>query len=153
VLLGALLCVLFVLSNLTEEGKKIKASTPSFVRKLFYAAFLTGGYGAAVVWYLKNNISSLLINYWEAVLAYSVASVAVGLFATRWMRKNEEKKHFLTVVVKWIIRLTGVVLVYNSFASPLVSAVALVVLALFYVLYSINKWIVRKVFAKKVKSN
>eukprot|EP01039_Chlorochromonas_danica_P004828 gene4829-5293_t len=115
-----------------------------------FAALLLS-YGAAVVWYLQQHLRSLLVQYWEAVLIYLFSTASLGAIATRLLRNNEATKHFVTVLVKWIIRLAGVVAIYNSFPSPLYSLASMAVLAVLYILYEVRKLALRSRNKKKAE--
>jgi hypothetical protein len=110
---------------------------------------LSGTYGAGLIWFLKNNLIEILINYWEYLVIYTIVLSLIGLFAIRLSRGHETSKHLLTVSVKWLIRFLGVILVYNASASPLSSLLMLFCLFFLYFFYALNKWVFGKLFSKK----
>jgi hypothetical protein len=84
-----------------------------------------------------------------------VAFMAIsGILFTFIVRKNESIKHYFRVLVKWLIRLSGCVLIYNSFASPLVSTMFFLLLAVAYIVRTFIKYtkkMVTSMFSKKDK--
>lgn len=111
---------------------------------------LSGGYGASAVYFLKNNLKEIMLHYWEFVLGYVVVMTLLGLLATRMIRGGADSKHFMVVVVKWLIRLLAVAAIFNATASPLGSLFSLVVLVVVYLAYELKKrW--SKSADKKVK--
>lgn len=56
------------------------------------------------------------------------------------LRSDAKKKHSIAVAAKWVLRAVGVIVVYNSSASPLGAVLLLAVLLGVYVVYSLLKW-------------
>ena len=119
------------------------------MRDIFFILLLTGSYGASLVWYLKNYLSKVIVNYWEYLLAYVIVFGFIGLFFTRMMRGNENTKHLYTVSVRWLIRLVSIVFLYNSFSSPFISLLIVFILMIFYIIYALHKWTLKKIFNKR----
>ena len=57
----------------------------------------------------------------------------------RFIRNMEGSKHFLRVSVKWLLRLCGIILIFNSTASPMLSLGALGILAVLYFGHLVSK--------------
>ena len=110
-----------------------------------------GSYLATILYYLRTHFQESILQYWEIVLGYLATSSLLGLGFVRLVRSNETAKHFMVVVVKWCVRIIAVVLVYNSFASPLASLVALASLTICYIAYALQKWVVKGITGKKEK--
>jgi len=117
---------------------------------LVFLFFFIGSYLAAVIWFLKTNWQLLLLSYWEFIILYIVLFVFLGLLTVRFIRGNEDNKHIFVVIVKWFIRLTGVMLVYQSSSSPLGSMLFIILLFVTYILYSFYKWVLMRLFTKKI---
>lgn len=56
----------------------------------------------------------------------------MGMSFVRLVRNMEGSKHVLRVGVKWLLRIAGVIFIFNCTASPLVSLGALGVLSVLY---------------------
>jgi hypothetical protein len=149
-LVGALvLSFLYVAFNLGRKEKK----GSNFMRDSAILLFFGGGYGAGLVYLLRENFNTLLLQYWEVTMAYLVVSSCLGLYVTRLIRGNDVSKHSLTTAVKWFLRLIGTMLIYNAFPSPLVSILAVTVLAILYFFHMVGKWITGLLTKKKAKKN
>ena len=103
-----------------------------------------------MLWFLKNHWQILLLSYWEFVIVYIVLFLLLGLLLVRLIRGNEDSKHMYVVIVKWFIRLSGAVLVYQSLSSPLGSMLLITLLSLNYIIYSFHKWVIVRLVTKKI---
>ncbi len=112
----------------------------TFVRSLFVALLLSGMYFTTLVYYLRAHWQQIVLHYWEYVLGYLVCSGVAGMVYMQVLRNDDKMKHSIAVAVKWALRVVGVVVVYNSSASPLGSVLLLSVLLVVYVVYSALKW-------------
>lgn len=141
--MGGVLILFLLLVNYIVRARNQVASA---VRNVSIALLVSGVYGAALLWYLRNNWHTLALHYWEYVLCYIVVSAVVGLVVVQILRKDERQKHQLVVVAKWIIRTVGVVLLYNASASPLGSLVLISTTTGLYIMYVVYKWVFSKLF-------
>ena len=149
VTLGAVILLSIVINRLVGGGKR--DFTQAIIRNGSAFLFFTGSYAAGVIWFVKNNWQMLLLSYWEFIAVYIVLFMLLGLLLVRFVRGNEGSKHVFVVIVKWFIRLAGVILVYQSSSSPLGSMALISILSAIYVIYTFHKWTIAKLFAKKVK--
>ena len=62
-----------------------------------------------------------------------------GLTFVRFIRNMEGSKHVLRVSVKWLLRLSGLIFIFNSSASPMLSLYALCTLFAAYLGYVLIK--------------
>jgi len=150
ILLGTYLLRSLLLPSLMPKGHS--SLGPIVLSSILGLVFL-GSFGATLVWYIKNTLrlSVLALENWEISAAYlAVASIA-GLWVTRTLRADESSKRSLILCVKWVLRLLGTVLVYSSFASPLMSAAAVGILSVLYLLYAFDKFVLVK-FLKRSKN-
>ena len=116
-------------------------------------------YCVAVAFVSSLSITMILItaifmqlNFNQGYVAFMAIS---GILFTFIVRKNESIKHYFRVLVKWLIRLGGGVLIYNSFASPLVSTMFFILLAVAYIVRTFVKYtkkVVTSMFSKKDKN-
>ena len=81
---GLLLTVLYI-ANVILSPKNIdrKRSTGGIIRSSVLALFLTGGYGAGLVWFLKHKLKALVLQHWEFCLAYLGLFCVLGLVGVR----------------------------------------------------------------------
>lgn len=149
---------LLLLSNMLSKSKFFQYTTGSFIFIIggivvisiylnrwlsnkgsnignFLTLVLTGTY----IWTLKTNLKMLILNYWEYVLGYIVTMILSGIITIGITRSFESSKHILRISVKWILRLQGVILVYNAFSSPIISIFALSLLCVLYLIGAVMK--------------
>lgn len=72
----------------------------------------------------------------------------LGSVVTYYFRKDDSLKHTLGVFDRWLIRLAGVIVIYNSTASPMVACVFFAGLVLVYVMRAALKSLGRTLFGK-----
>lgn len=104
-------------------------------------SFVYTSYGAAIIYFIKENLKSILIHYWEFTLLYISFFGLLGIGATRWMRSYDESKHILMVTVRWIVRLIGLILIYNSTASPMISILYITSFVIIYMIRTFFKFV------------
>lgn len=75
----------------------------------------------------------------------------VGLTFVRFVRNMEGSKHVLRVSVKWLLRFSGLVFIFNSSASPMISLYALCTLFVVYLGYVLLKSVRGSSKKKKMK--
>ena len=75
----------------------------------------------------------------------------MGMSFIRLVRGVEGSKHVLRVGVKWLLRLSGLVFIFNCTASPLLSLAAMGVLFLFYVIHVAVKGLRQSAARKEIK--
>lgn len=68
-----------------------------------------------------------------------IIMAVLGLSFIRFIRNMDNSKHLLRVCVKWLLRLAGVIFVWKSTASPMLSLIAMVVLLVVYIVYAFSK--------------
>ena len=150
VTLGTSILLSIIINRLIGSGYKKKDYAQTIIKNVSLFLFFTGGYAAGVVWFLKNHWQMLLLSYWEFVIVYIVLFLLLGLLLVRLIRGNEDSKHMYVVIVKWFIRLSGAVLVYQSSSSPLGSMLLIILLSLSYIIYSFHKWVIARLVTKKI---
>ena len=136
-MLGGVLILFMLAGNYLISARNQYAT---FIRSLFVALLLSGMYFTTLVYYLRSHWQQIVLHYWEYVLGYLVCSGVAGMVYMQVLRNDDKMKHSIAVAVKWALRLIGVVVVYNSSASPLGSVLLLAVLLVVYVVYSALKW-------------
>jgi len=104
-------------------------------------SFVYTSYGAATIYFIKENLKLILINYWEFTLVYICFFGLLGIGATRWMRSNDDSKHMLIVTVRWIVRLIGIILIYNSTASPTIAMIYIISFCILYLIRTLFKFV------------
>ena len=149
VTLGTSILLSIIINRLIGSNYK-KDYSQAIIKNVSVFLFFTGSYAAGVVWFLKNNWQMLLLSYWEFVIVYIVLFLLMGLLLVRLLRGNEDSKHIYVVIVKWFIRLTGTVLVYQSSSSPLGSMLFIGLLSLSYTIYSFHKWVIARFVTKRM---
>lgn len=112
---------------------------------------LSGGYGLTLFWLLRKFLKTILLRYWEFAMLYVVVAAIVGALFARMLRSFEETKHLVRVGVKWLLRLGGVVCVFNATASPFVSLLFVVSLLVGYAIYETTKNLRRNALKRKQK--
>jgi NEMP family len=132
---GLLILILFVGRRFTHRHTDVS----SYLTGTGVIGLLVGGYGASVVWLLRSYMRTLLLKHWEFVFLYIGISGFTGVMFVAFMRRHEETKHFLRISAKWVLRLIGIVLVFNGSASPLVSTVYVLAVAFAYIIAYIRK--------------
>ena len=137
--LGTSILLSIIINRLIGSGYKKEDYAQTIIKNVSLFLFFTGGYAAGVVWFLKNHWQMLLLSYWEFVIVYIVLFLLLGLLLVRLIRGNEDSKHMYVVIVKWFIRLSGAVLVYQSLSTPLGSMLFITLLSLSYIIYSFHK--------------
>lgn len=152
VTLGTSILISIIINRLLGSSNNYKGKdySQAIIKNIGVFLFFTGSYAAGVVWFLKNNWQMLLLSYWEFVVVYIVLFLLLGLLLVRLVRGNEDSKHMYVVIVKWFIRITGAVLVYQSSSSPLGSILLITLLSLSYIIYSFHKWVITRLFTKKI---
>lgn len=116
---------------------------PRLTKSAFTSLILFSGYGAGIMYYLKNNIKQLLLNKLEYVLIYVSSMLVVGFIAIKLCLSRKDSKRSLRVGIKWLIRLAGITLLYNSTSSPLASVCILLICSLLYFFYSLVKLVTK----------
>lgn len=89
-------------------------------------------------WQFRHWIQRLP-HHVELSAGYVVLAAFLGMSAIRYLRIDVWRKHALNVSVKWVLRSVTLTLLYNGFASPLHSIVALGVSAAVYIAYAVVK--------------
>lgn len=149
-IVGGLLVVVLFLSKRIVFGSKNQGMSTQ-LGGMF--ALITGSYGATIMWFLRTYFRSICLKYPEVGMVYIVSMIFSGLSFIRLLRKNDDLKHVLRVSVKWLLRLFGIVFIFNSTASPMISLLFLVVLFVFYIIHMISKWLNSRLMkeVKKIK--
>lgn len=101
---------------------------------LLFLSFISGA-AFAVSFELHKNAAV----HWEWTAGYMLISSFVGMLFIRRIRGDEDSKHSLMVTVKWVLRSIAIVIIYNSFSSPLHSLLSMTVMFIVYILYSFQK--------------
>jgi hypothetical protein len=99
-------------------------------------------YGASLIYFLREHFQALVLQYWEAVVAYITAAMILGLGFTRVVRGNEGSKHLLVVGVKWLIRIAATIVMYDAFSSSFMSLMAMGCIMAMYIVYLLTKWVI-----------
>lgn len=149
VTLGTSILLSIIINRLIGSNYK-KDYSQAIIKNVSVFLFFTGSYAAGVVWFVKNNWQMLLLSYWEFVIVYIVLFLLIGLLLVRLLRGNEDSKHIYVVIVKWFIRITGAVLVYQSSSSTLGSMLFIALLSLSYIIYSFHKWVIARLVTKRM---
>ena len=126
---GLLLLLLFLSRRLFKRN-----SGTSFVTFM-----LSGSYATGALWFLKNNLKSLILTNWEYVLGYIVFTGLCGCIATSIARSYDGTKRMIRTSAKWVLRITSALIIYNSFASPLISLLSTITLIALYIFYAVMK--------------
>lgn len=126
---GFLLILLFVMHR----------SGSSLTKSITFLFMALSSYGASLVWFLKTNAREIILSYWEFALFYVVAMFLLSLLVISALRSFDNSTHTLRVSVKWMIRLAGVTMLYNSSSSPLLSLLVLFSTFFLYIVYEIVK--------------
>lgn len=79
---------------------------------------ITGGYGWGMLYFIKNHLRYLILNNWEIVLGYVCFMGLLGFVAVSLIRSNDGTKQTTRVAAELILRITALIFVYNSSASP-----------------------------------
>lgn len=141
---GFVVVVLYLMDAFSEKKKGNVVRTTSLGTIISF-------YGASVVYFVRTHLRQLILHHWELVLGYIVVAALLGLIFVGLIRRHESSKHSMRVCVKWIIRLVGSALVYNSSASPFVSASLVGISAVVYILLALVKNISQKLIGTKDK--
>ena len=88
---------------------------------------------------------------YQKMQAYVLLMTVIGLSFVRYIRNMEGSKHVLRVTVKWLLRLSGLVFIFNSSASPMLSLYALCTLFLLYLGHVVIKGVRGSSNRKKMK--
>ncbi|KAG5175598.1 hypothetical protein JKP88DRAFT_261635 [Tribonema minus] len=96
-------------------------------------------YAGSLLALIKSQVAQVFASHWELVLAYVIASAALGLFLVRVVRSNPENKHRVRTLSKWSVRLLGVYMVQCSTYSGAMQALYLVALVIVYARYALSK--------------
>lgn len=140
--------ILYLLMKLFPDRRN---SSGTWIRDVFFGSLITTGYGASVVYYLRHNMRSLMLMYWEWVLGYVALFTLLGFLWVRSVRSSESSKANVRSAVLWAIRSAGIIGIYNASASPMGSLVLLAVALTLYVLYAFNKHVLSQFQRKKQK--
>jgi hypothetical protein len=139
--IGGILVGLLSVTGTISTKKKLVQNTSLL-------ALFTGAYGATLVWFLREHVSRIMIDFWEISIAYVIITSGLGFLFVRFIRSNENTKHVFRVTTKWALSVTGAWLVFNASASPTLSLIYASSLLIFYLLHALHKSAVKKIFAK-----
>mmetsp|Transcript_2943 Transcript_2943/g.3102 ORF Transcript_2943/g.3102 Transcript_2943/m.3102 type:complete len:350 (-) Transcript_2943:109-1158(-) len=149
---------LLLLSTLLSKSKLFQYTAGSFIfvvggvivlaiylnrrfspKKTSAGNFLTFLFSAAYMYTVKMNLKGLLLNYWEYVLGYIAVMIVLGFIFIGVARSFDSSKSVLRFSVKWILRIQGLILMYNGFASPLLSILMFcIVCIIFFIIFMIE---------------
>jgi hypothetical protein len=130
-----------------KEGRPVSLSTTA----TGVVGLLSGGYGLTVIWLMQKFLKTILLRYWEFAVLYVIIAALVGILFARMLRSFEETKHLVRVSVKWLLRMGGVVCIFNATASPFVSLLFMGSLFVAYVVYETAKNLRRNSLKRKQK--
>lgn len=113
---GGVVIMILYLAMKVLSGQR---SALSWMRYTLMGMLFSTGYGAALIWFLRHNLSVVMLEYWEWVVTYLSVFCVLGLWWVWLVRSNEQSKENVQFVVNWVVRMIGIVAVYNGSASPL----------------------------------
>ena len=146
VLAGLILIFLFILNRFGNKN------TSPLSKSIGFITILLSSYGATVIYILKNNLKLILLSYWEFMVFYIALMLIIGISVIGVMRGIDGSKHVLRISIKWLIRLSGLILLYNSSSSPKVSLSIIAISTVIYIIRSFIKRRMNKIIQKKKRN-
>jgi hypothetical protein len=139
-IIGGLLVMLYFIMN-RFVNKKTTGMTLTTL-------FISGSYGWGLLHLLKHHLTYLLLKQWEVVMGYVVIMGGLGLLCVKLIRSNDNAKHTTRVGAKWMLRIIGIIFIYNSSASP---SGSMAMIGAFIAIYAVQHFLTPKFSSKNNK--
>jgi len=114
-----------------------------FGKSVFLVITVTGGYVTSLMYFIRNSLSYVVLNYWEYLLGYFALMALIGCFMTMSLRSSKPAKMILRYSIDWVLNMVAALLFFHASPSPLV---ALCIVGMFFaynLIHGFSKYVLK----------